>query len=364
MTCWITLPAELQARYHHYAPQIQRIGLDTEFIHQSTYWPKLALVQMAVADEIWLIDPLVPGMDQALQLWLNDTQIVKIMHSASQDIAVFKHACATIPHPLWDTQIGAALSGIGGRCSYQELVAELAGVNLAKTQSRSNWLQRPLSASQWEYAADDVRYLLTVADALSARLQSQGRMTWFEQDNQRLLDSVERDSNQRWPALPPAMVSGLSDGAYLRLRRLLHWREQHAQRSNRPRQWIAGNEFLLTLARYPPKNRRALDYKLAVSPKAPRALLQPLWQALITPLPDEAALENKPPQGEIDKSLLRQMQELVAQRSTELGLPEGLLAARKHLVSLLQTGCWPRALGGWRQTQLQSLLSPLMPKIS
>jgi len=360
MACWIDHPTELKQRYQQRARHLQRIGLDTEFIHESTYWPQLALVQMAVDDDIWLVDPLVPGMNEALRLWLEDTQILKIMHSASQDVGVFKHNCNAIPRPLFDTQIGATLAGIGSG-SYQKLVAQFAHVELAKNQTRSNWLRRPLTASQLEYAADDVRYLFVLAEAISERLHVLQRTAWFEEDNQRLLTQSGQDHSERWMHMPQRAAHGMDRATHIRLLRLLHWREQHAQTRNLPRNWVMGNELMASLASSPPANFAALKRVLFTSPKAPRRLAQPVWQALNTPLADETQLPPLSPCVELDKPALKHMQEIVAQRSAELGLPESVLASRKYLVELLQSGKWPPALTGWRKAQLEPLLRPFLP---
>jgi len=361
MACWIDQPTELQRRYQQRASTLERIGLDSEFIHESTYWPKLALVQMAVDDEIWLVDPLVPGMNQALRLWLEDKRIVKIMHSASQDMLVFKHCCNAIPRPLFDTQIGATLAGMGSS-SYQKLVAQLAHVEVPKNQTRSNWLRRPLSARQLDYAADDVRYLFVLANAIYARLQKLDRTAWFEEDNQRLLAQSDHAHAERWAHLPNNRAAqGMNIDAQMRLRRLLHWREKHAQQRNLPRNWVIDNELLATLARTPPADLAGLKRLLSARAKAPRKLAEPLWHALNTPLLDEADAAHLPAFVELDKPALRRMQEAVAQRSAELGLPEGVLASRKGLVELLQSGQWPQALMGWRKAQLEPVLRPFLP---
>lgn len=137
MATWITTPAELDA---YFQQRPTRIGLDTEFIRERTYWPQLALVQMAVGQDILLIDPLIPGMTEALAHWLADESITKVMHSASEDLVAFKWACGVLPRPLFDTQIGASLAGIGGGMGYQKLVAEITGVALAKGETRSDWM--------------------------------------------------------------------------------------------------------------------------------------------------------------------------------------------------------------------------------
>ncbi len=197
MATWITTPAELDA---YFQQRPTRIGLDTEFIRERTFWPQLALVQMAVGQDILLIDPLIPGMTEALAPWLADESITKVMHSASEDLVAFRWACGVLPRPLFDTQIGASLAGIGGGMGYQKLVAEITGVALAKGETRSDWMRRPLSESQLQYAADDVEHLFALHDAIDARLQALGRQQWLHDDGERLLASVANDED-RWPHL-------------------------------------------------------------------------------------------------------------------------------------------------------------------
>ena len=339
-----------------------RIGLDTEFIRERTYWPQLALVQMAVGDEILLIDPLVPGMTDALRPWLEDTAILKVMHSASEDLVAFKCACGVLPRPLFDTQIGAALAGIGGGMGYQKLVAEITGVTLPKGETRSDWMRRPLSDAQLEYAADDVEYLFALHDAIDQRLHELGRQAWMQDDALRLLASADNDEGEHWPHLSMRAAQFLDADAQRRLLRLLRWRDQQARQSDKPRSWILDNELATTLARTPPTDHDALLRLFERFPKAPRKLSQTVWQALQTPLPDEDQAPQPLPATDANKAALKRLQDAITRRGGELGLPDGLLASRKHLEALLHTGDWPTALGGWRREQLEPLLRPLLAK--
>lgn len=355
---WIKHPSELDERYQQ---RPDRIGLDTEFIRERTYWPQLALVQMAVGDEILLIDPLIPGMREALKPWLIDTSITKVMHSASEDLVAFKCACDALPRPLFDTQIGAALAGIGGGMGYQKLVAEITGVTLPKGETRSDWLKRPLSDAQLEYAADDVEYLFALHDTIRQRLQEKDRMQWLADDGERLLASVERDEGEHWPHLSMRSSQFLEPDAQRRLLRLLRWREQQARQSDKPRSWILDNELANLLARTPPADYDAMLKVFGRFPKAPRKLAQQVWQVLNTPLADEADAPMALQATDGNKAALKRLQDAVAKLTSDLDLPDGLLASRKHLEALLESGNWPSALAGWRQQQLEPLLRPLLP---
>ncbi|MEQ4575688.1 MAG: ribonuclease D [Gammaproteobacteria bacterium] len=357
MPYWITQPAELDA---YLLRRPARIGLDTEFIRERTYWPQLALVQIAVDDEILLVDPLAPGIAEALEPWLTAPDVVKVMHSASEDLVAFKCACGVLPRPLFDTQIAAALAGIGAGLGYQKLVHELTGTLLAKGETRSDWLRRPLSPSQLEYAADDVRHLFAAHDALSARLEALGRAGWLAEDCERLLVTVEHDEPERWPHVAMRSAQFLDRDAQLRLLRLLRWRDRQARQSDKPRSWILDNELAVALARTPPADETALQQQLDRLPKAPRKLAGALWQALSTPLPDERDAPLALAAGDAHKATLKRLQDAVATHSRALSLPDGVLASRRHLEALIESGRWPAPLGGWRKELLEPQLMPLL----
>src|SRR5690606_21690294 len=136
---WVSEPEQLRQIFD----SIQgRIGLDTEFIRERTYWPQLALVQIAIdvrgadAPDVILVDPLAAGIPDVLRELLRDTTVVKVMHSASEDLIALQHACGALPEPLFDTQVAAALGGIGAGMGYQRLVEEITGSLLAKGETR------------------------------------------------------------------------------------------------------------------------------------------------------------------------------------------------------------------------------------
>ena len=356
MNRWISDPAVLQA---HLANPPAHVGLDTEFIREKTFWPQLALVQLAIGDEILLIDPLVPGMCEPLAALLGDPAVLKVMHSASEDLVAFKRACGVVPAPLFDTQVAAALAGIGGGMGYQRLVQERLGVALPKGETRSDWLRRPLSPSQLEYAADDVHYLDALYTDLAARLDALHRRDWLDEDTARMRAAASETGNERWPHLSLRSAQFLDAAGQRRLLRLLRWRDAYARDHDRPRNWILDNELATSLARNPPIDRAGLQRELDAQPKAPRSLGDAIWQALQTALPDEAQAPSARFE-ERDKATLRRLQDAVAERSAELGLPDGVLASKRWLEALLDGHDWPGALAGWRRGQLEPRLAPLL----
>jgi len=309
---------------------------------------------------VLLVDPLAPGMTDALRPWLLDTSITKVMHSASEDLVAFKVACDALPSPLFDTQIAAAIAGVAAGIGYQKLVERVTGIALPKGETRSDWLRRPLSESQLHYAADDVRYLFAVHDFLQAELATSGRQSWVEEDCARFVDNAAHDGGERWPHLSMRSAQFLDVDAQRRLLRLLRWREVQARASDKPRSWILDNELAVALARTPPLDKAALLRLFDTQPKAPRKLADAVWQALTTALDDEAAMPVARNATDGDKAQFKRLQDAVAARTTELGLPDGVLASRRYLEALQESGQWPAALSGWRRRELAPVLDPIL----
>jgi len=359
-TRWIDRPDHLRRCL---SAATVRVGLDTEFTRERTWWPHLALVQISIerADDeplIVLADAQIPGMLEALRPLLADPHVLKIMHSASEDLIALHHGCGVLPSPLFDTQVAAALTGIGAGRGYQRLLGELLGVVIDKDQTRSDWTRRPLSDAQLDYAAGDVRHLFALHDALSEQLHLLERMQWLEQDCARLISNYS-DAGECWPHLALRGAQALDRAGQTRLLRILRWRDAHARERDRPRNWILDNALALQLASTPPDDPGALQRRLDAAPKAPRKLGHAIWAALTTPLADEADLPLAGPDP-YDKHILKRLQHAVAARSAELGLPDGILASRRGLASLLEHADWPEALSGWRREVLEPLLMPLL----
>ncbi len=343
------------------------IGLDTEFVREKTYWPQLALVQIALPADaqaqtgrIVLADPLAPGMAAAIGRLLQDPRTLKLMHSAGEDLIAFQHTCGALPEPLFDTQTAAALTGVGAGLGYQKLVFGLLGETVDKGETRSDWLRRPLSPAQLRYAADDVRHLHRLYRDLSAKLDALGRGAWMAEDCARSLRNAAEDAQDPWPHLGLRSAQFLDAAAQARLVRLLRWRETYARENDRPRSWVLDNELACTLARKTPQDAHALQAWLDSQPKAPRRLGAAIWRAMTTPLADEAQMPLAR-SDDRDREIFKQLQQAVAEHSVALGLPDGVLASRRWLEALQDGQDWPGALAGWRRSQLEPLLAPWLP---
>ena len=188
------------------------IGLDTEFLRERTFFPKLCLVQLAAAGEVWCVDALRVGSLDPLVRALTAPGSRKIIHAARQDLEAFYLASKRVISPVFDTQVAAGCIGMKPQLGYADLVKTLLDVPLAKGKTRTDWSKRPLTAAQLEYAADDVKYLNEVAAKLTDRLRALGREHWLFEDCLALEDPrlYELDPAQAWKRLrnlnllPPA----------------------------------------------------------------------------------------------------------------------------------------------------------------
>jgi ribonuclease D len=298
-------------------------------------------------------------MCEALVPLLQNPAVLKLMHSPSEDLVAFGHSCGTLPAPMFDTQAAAALCGLGAGLGYQKLVQAVTDIALTKGQTRSDWLRRPLSPAQLDYAADDVRHLHALHHALHTQLESNGRLAWLNEDSARQLALAGSDDADRWPHLALRSAQFLDSHAQQRLLRLLRWRDAQARHSNRPRSWILDNELAVTLARQNPPDFRACATLLDAAPKSPRSLRESLWDALTTPLEDEAEAP-KQRGDDRNKAQLRAMQQAVTDIALASGIPDTVLASRRLLESLQDGQGWEGALAGWRRRLLEPTLAPLL----
>lgn len=248
----IQTSASLQHLCEH-ARAAGAIALDVEFIREQTYVPQLALVQVAFQDTCAIIDPLEISDLEPLFALVSSPDVLKILHAAGQDMEVLFWYSQRPPARVFDTQIAAGLVGMGEQLAYGRLVKTLLGVYLAKTESYSDWLQRPLSPEQREYALNDVRYLHALYDVLSAQLGSMGRVAWAQEEFRKFeqIGLYQRDPRQLFRRVRRA--EALSAQGLAILRELADWRDQEARRRNRPPGSVLRDEILVELARKAPE---------------------------------------------------------------------------------------------------------------
>lgn len=235
------------------------VALDTEFIREKTYYPRLCLIQLATHDSLACIDPLAIDDLQPFFTWLNNPKCLKVLHAAWQDLEIFYHlGQGQVPAPIFDTQIAAAVLGLGDQLGYARLVEESLGVILDKSQSRTDWARRPLSPAQLEYAIDDVRYLREVFLKLRTQLDKLGRSKWLDKSFQKLADPATYcvDPRHSWERVKGLQI--LKPQQLAILREIAAWREERALQKDLPRRWLLADEILLDMARMQPANAAAL----------------------------------------------------------------------------------------------------------
>ncbi|MGH8273305.1 MAG: ribonuclease D [Gammaproteobacteria bacterium] len=230
------------------------LALDTEFVRDRTYFPRPGLIQIATPEQTALVDPVQLKSLAPLEALLFDSDALKILHAASQDLELFVVLFNRVPQPLFDTQKAAALLDLAPQIGYAALAETLLGAPPGAALGRYNWLKRPLAEQALEYAAEDVAHLGRMRDLLSARLETEGRTAEFAEamlqnaDAERYRPHPER----AWKRIRAARK--LDDTALSRLKPLAAWREEQAMREDRPRQWILRDNALAALARLAPQS--------------------------------------------------------------------------------------------------------------
>jgi ribonuclease D len=234
------------------------ITVDTEFMRETTYYPKLCLIQVASSEEIGLIDPLAPGLDLAAFFALMRAPgVVKVFHAARQDIETFWNVAQTIPAPLFDTQVAAMVCGFGDQVGYEAIAASLAGAKIDKSSRFTDWARRPLSEAQLTYAAADVTHLRKVYEALIARLKKTGRSGWVSEEMATLTDpaTYRNDPDLAYERLKSRVRRPRDLGV---LMELAAWREREAQARDVPRGRILKDDLLMEIVSAAPANAQAL----------------------------------------------------------------------------------------------------------
>jgi ribonuclease D len=345
------------------------IALDTEFVFERTYRPRLGVVQVAADGEIALVDavrirdlsPLAPLLAGAGR---------KLLHSGSGDVPILRRATGVTPRPLFDTQIAAVFAGLGASLSYAALVKALFGIELAKHETRTDWLRRPLSPEQLRYAAEDVEHVPAAAAELERRLVALGRLEWVLEDSATL---AAADGDAPDPALAWRRVKGLDrQPARVRAvaRALAAWREREAERLDLARPFLLRDETLIALAKrdglkpqdaaglpgYDPRRHATHAARWGQALEAARA------EVAAGTAPDE---DPRPSADERERrdAIEKAMVALVARRANELELPADVLLSRRQRERALDAwggrGSLAAALGGFRGTLFGAELDAL-----
>jgi len=283
----VTKTAELEVLCAELAAQ-PYVAVDTEFMRETTYWPKLCLIQAAAAGAEAVIDPLAEGLDlTAFTALMANTGVLKVFHAARQDLEIFLKLGARLPAPVFDTQIAAMACGYGDSIAYDALVQQVLKRRLDKSSRFTDWSRRPLSEPQLAYALADVTHLREVYPRMHERLANQGRLDWLDEEHANLTDPEIYDTTPEnaWKRLKLRKTSA---DYVLALQTAAAWRERQAQARDVPRGRIAKDDTLYEIAEQRPKSPADFDRMRAVprgfgNSRSAQELIQALNEAFANP---------------------------------------------------------------------------------
>lgn len=346
---WVDDSAQLAQLCEKWRGQ-KAVALDTEFMRSRTFYPQPALVQVGDGEHCYLIDNLAVDNLEPLRELLLDTGVTKIMHSCSEDLETLDRLLGAVPEPIFDTQVAAALTGLGPGLGYAATVRELLGVELPKSETRSDWLQRPLSDAQKTYAALDVAWLPMVYGVLLKQLRDQGRLAWLQEDCDAIIRAAR---NPQPPELYYQRVKGawrLQGPQLAALQDLCAWREREARLRDMPRNHLLKESICMNLAQQLPQHAAAM-----AQPGLEGRTLREYGDILLEIIRRATERGDAPPSlpqplGRREGEWLKQLRQRVRAIAAERDLPAEILVRKKELEALVQAED-PRLEGrleGWR----------------
>lgn len=359
---WIETADALQALCTRLATS-EWLALDTEFMRERTYYPKLCLVQVATPQMVACVDVLALTSLEPLLAVLDDTRILKVLHSARQDLEMFFNLNGQVPAPLFDTQLAASFAGFPDQAGYATVVQGVLGVNLEKSHTRADWTRRPLSPAVRQYAADDVRYLREIYPRLKHKLETGQRLDWLQAETARLMDpaTYRPDPDNVWQRLRG--LQRLKSRQLAAVKALAAWRERTAMQSDLPRQWVLKDEVLIDLAKQLP----ATTDELRSVRSLPESILTKHaeeWLAMIAAARGEAKLPPPPQRlSAAQEALVDALMSVLRLQGAAAGVSPAQLASRAELEQLARGARDVPVLQGWRrQTAGRALLELLEGK--
>lgn len=345
------------------------LAIDTEFLREKTYYPKLCLLQMATDNEVVIIDPFAIEDLTVLASLLSDQAIVKLFHAGYQDIEIILYDIGCVPSPIFDTQVAAALLGQTQQIGYAALVQALCGVKLKKMDSFTDWSKRPLSESQIEYAKDDVIYLPQLYNIMTEELEAKGRLEWLRADFEEMTRPEHYRSDERERFRRLKHVTQLSRRQMAAAREVAAWRELTACQRNTPRKWVLTDEQIVEACKREPRTIDELfmvrGVRERLTTKDARKVVE-LMSAALDSAPDTwpvaTAAGRNEPNVDVQVDMLMAIVRVRA-RENDIAIPT--LASHNDLVAIAR-GHYEDAevLKGWRRELVgEELLDLLQGRI-
>jgi len=343
------------------------LGLDTEFVWERTYYPQLGVVQLSIDDSLcYLVDTLALKSFGPLAEILSDPTVVKILHDSPQDLTILKRLTGASPKNIFDTRVAAGFVGLRASLSLQDLAKFVLDLSLEKTETRTDWLKRPLSDKQIDYALDDVRYLPEIRERLIARAERNGRSTWMEQELATLDDPLvyePRDPDEQYLRVKGGgRVSDRDLGA---LQAVTAWRERTAERLDLPRRHVVPDEALIAVSKLKPTTVSKLRQVRAIQgptvDKHGQELLDAVEAGKSRRLPSLAKPSPSTPKDDVRVEFGLAF---VRGRAIDEGVDPALIGSRNDVRDAVLNGkqdADARLMSGWRKSfvgdDLQRVLS-------
>ncbi|MET0356326.1 MAG: ribonuclease D [Cellvibrio sp.] len=352
---WIAQDHEL-AELCERLRQQAAIAVDTEFMRTDTFYPIAGLIQLGDGKTGFLIDPLSITDFSPLRELMLDEKVVKVLHSCSEDIEVFSSLLGEIPSPIFDTQIAAAFAGFGFSLGYAGLVKAVLNIDVPKDETRSDWLQRPLSASQIKYAALDVAHMLIVYGKLLQILKASERYTWVKSDCADLVTAARKPDDYQDAYQKVGFAWKLRPSELAILRELCIWREVESRARNIPRNRLIKEPSLFEMARKQPKDAAHLQRIEDIPARTLRNDAETLLGIIRKAAENAASLPARldAPLAPSEAPLMKALKKYVRDTAEELQLPPELLIRKKEYEAIVRSGMkggdykLPERLLGWR----------------
>ena len=349
------------------ARQTDAVALDTEFVWERTYYPQLGLIQIALSDEeCYLIDPIVIKDLSPLGKLLSDRSVIKILHDAPQDLSILQRATGAVPQNIFDTRLAAGFSDFPATLSLASLIKELLEIELAKNETRTNWLKRPLTDAQVDYALDDVRYLRAVRVLLLTRIIGPKIKSWLQEELNLLNNPANYNGingNGRYRKIRGSSSLGRQGLAILK--NLAIWRDGMAQKRDRPRGHIIKDTGLIEIAKLQPKDSESLANKTSLSEKAISRYGKNILAIVSATRHQDPSLYPEPKQptrlNNSEKKALENLNGLISLKCDLLGIAPSLIGNSSELKQLTKTlqANKPKEIeqlrqtSGWRKSFLE-----------
>ena len=357
--------AEGLARFCERASDSKVLAVDTEFLRERTYFPRLCLIQVATADESCAVDPILIEDLTPLRRLLEDRSVTKVFHACTQDLEVILDGMGCVPAPVFDTQLAAAFLGHRQQIGYGALVEACCGVRLPKAESLTDWSRRPLDAEQLRYAEDDVIYLPRIYEQMVSELARRDRLAWLEPEMRSLTDPsrVERDPRDAYLHLKRS--NSLTRRQLSVAREVCAWREREAARRDVPRRWVVSDEVVVEackrLPHSPERLRRIRGAEQLKGRDAQGALAAIERGAKARPETYPKRSHHERPSQEVE-GVLDLMYAMLRVVSNKSGIASQVIATKDDLLDFMQGRSEARIrTSGWRYElvgrQLERLLA-------